>query len=81
MAASVQKVRDRIDEALKASGEIKEGNYITVKVEKAGLFGKSHLALTGRTTSEAMKAKVMEVAESAAEGVEVENQLRVSTTS
>jgi osmotically-inducible protein OsmY len=81
MAASAQKVRDRIDAALKASSKIKEGNYVTVKTEKAGLFGKTHIALTGRTISESMKATIGEIAESAAEGLAVENQLRVSTTS
>lgn len=81
MAASAAKVRDLIDEALKASSDIKEGNYVTVKVEKSGLFGKAHIALTGRTTSEAVKAKVYEIAEANAGGVEVQNQLRISTTS
>lgn len=81
MAASAQKVRDKIDQALKASDEIGAGNYVTVKVEKSGLFGKGNIVLTGRTTSEAMKEKIQKIAESAAEGVEVQNQLRVSTTS
>ena len=81
MAASASKVRDLIDEAIKASNEIKEGNYVTVKVEKTGLFGKSHISLTGRTTSEAMKEKINEIATANAAGVEVQNQLRVSTTS
>ena len=80
MAASAQKVRDRIDEALKASSEIKEGNYVTVKVEKAGLFGKAHIVLTGRTTSGAMKTKINEIAASVAEGIEITDQLRVSST-
>ena len=79
MAASASKVRDTIDQAIKTSSEIKEGNYVTVKVEKSGLFGKAYIALTGRTTSEAMKQKIQEIAEANAGGVEVKNQLRVST--
>jgi osmotically-inducible protein OsmY len=81
MAASVQKIRDRIESALQTSEEVNEGNYVTVKVEKAGLFGKGSIALTGRARSEAMKTKIFEIAQSAAEGVEVKNELRVSTTS
>jgi osmotically-inducible protein OsmY len=80
MAASAQKVRDKIEEALRASTEIKEGNYVTVKVEKAGLFGKAHIALAGRTTSEATKTKIIEIASSISEGIEIQDQLRVSTT-
>lgn len=80
MAASANKVRDLIDEAIKASSEVKEGNYVTVKVEKSGLFGKAHITLTGRTTSEVVKAKVNEIAVANAAGVDVRNEMRVSTT-
>jgi osmotically-inducible protein OsmY len=81
MAASAQKVRDAIDNAVKASTEIKPGNYVTVKVEKKGLFGKGAVVLTGRCTSEKDKAKIEEVAKSVAGDVSVESRLRVSTVS
>jgi hypothetical protein len=63
------------------SDEIKPGNYVTVKVEKQGLFGKPYIVLTGRCTSEKDKAKVEEIANANAEDVKVESQLRVSSTS
>lgn len=81
MAASAQKTRDAIDNAVKGSSEIKPGNYVTVKVEKKGLFGKPFIALTGRCTSEKDKAKVEEIAVATAGEIKVENRLRVSTTS
>lgn len=81
MAGSIQKTRDAIDNAIKGSTDIKPGNYITVKTEKQGLFGKPFIVLTGRCTSEKDKAKVDEVAQGAAGAVKVENRLRVSTTS
>ena len=79
MAASAQKVRDAIDNAIKNSDEIKPGNYVTVKVEKQGLFGKPFIVLTGRCTSEKDKSKIEEVAAGVAGDVKVENKLRVST--
>lgn len=79
MAANAQKVRDKIDQALKDSNDIGAGNYVTVKTEKSGLFGKGYIVLSGRATSEAMITKIVEIAEAHAEGVEVKNQLRVST--
>ncbi len=79
MASAAQKVRDAIDNAIKASDEIKPGNYITVKVEKQGLFGKPFIQLTGRCTSEKDKAKVEEIAQANAGDVKVESSLRVST--
>ena len=81
MAVSAQKARDAIDNAIKGSSEIRPGNYITVKVEKKGLFGKGAVVLSGRCTSERDKAKVEEIANEAAGGVDVESRLRVSTTS
>ena len=81
MAGSIQKARDAIDNAIKGSSEIKPGNYITVKTDKQGLFGKPFIVLTGRCTSEKDKAKVEEVATAAAGEFKVESQLRVSTTS
>lgn len=81
MAGSIQKTRDAIDNAIKGSTEIKPGNYVTVKSEKKGLFGKPFIVLSGRCTSEKDKAKVEEIAQQAAGEVKVESRLRVSTTS
>lgn len=81
MALSAAKARDAIDNAIKASDQIGPGNYITVKVEKQGLFGKPYIALTGRVTSEKIKTTVSEIAEGSAGGVKVENTLRISTIS
>lgn len=79
MAGNIQKVRDDIDNAIKNSTEIKPGNYITVKVEKQGLFSKPFIVLTGRCTSEKDKTKVEEVAQAAAGDTKLESKLRVST--
>ncbi|MFW5743172.1 MAG: hypothetical protein ACOC6J_07285 [Spirochaetota bacterium] len=81
MAGSIQKTRDAIDNAIKGSTEIKPGNYVTVKSEKQGLFGKPFIVLSGRCTSEKDKVKVEEIAQQAAGEVKVESRLRVSTTS
>ena len=81
MAGSIQKTRDAIDNAIKGSTEIKPGNYVTVKSEKHGLFGKPFIVLSGRCTSEKDKAKVEEIAQQAAGEVKIESRLRVSTTS
>ena len=80
MAASPQKVCDAIDSALKASTEIKPGNYVTVKIEKKGLFAKPIIVLTGRCTSEKDKAIIEGVATGAAGEIGFDNRLRVSTT-
>ena len=81
MAISPQKARDAVDNALKSSTEVRPGNYVTIKVEKKGLFGKSTLVLSGRCTSERDKAKIEEIANEAAGGVAVDSRLRVSSTS
>lgn len=81
MAASAKKVRDDIDNAIKNSDEVKPGNYVTVKVEKSGMFGKPFIQLTGRCTSEKDKSKIEEIAQANASDVKVESSLRVSTVS
>lgn len=81
MAVSAQKARDAVDNAIKNSTEIKPGNYVTVKVEKQGLFGKPSVVLTGRCTSEKDKAKIEEIAHGAAGDAKMESRLRVSTVS
>ncbi|MFP4114052.1 MAG: hypothetical protein ACOC2Y_04490 [Spirochaetota bacterium] len=70
-----------MDNAIKNSTEIKPGNYVTVKVEKQGLFGKGSVVLTGRCTSEKDKAKIEEIAREAAADAKIESRLRVSTVS
>ena len=79
MAGSAQKAVDAIDRAIKGSAEVKPGNYVTVKVEKGGLFGKAKIVLTGRSTSEKDKAKIEEIATANAGDFEVESRLRVSS--
>jgi osmotically-inducible protein OsmY len=81
MAASAKKVRDDIDNAIKNSDEVKPGNYVTVKVEKQGMFGKPFIQLTGRCTSEKDKTKIEEIARANASDVKLESSLRVSTVS
>jgi hypothetical protein len=81
MAGSIQKTRDAIDNAIKGSTEIKPGNYVTVKSEKQGLFGKPFILLSGRCTSEKDKAKIEEIAQQAAGDVKIDSRLRVSSTS
>lgn len=81
MAGSIQKTRDAIDNAIKGSTEIKPGNYVTVKSEKQGLFGKPFIVLSGRCTSEKDKAKIEEIAQQAAGDVKIDSRLRVSSTS
>jgi osmotically-inducible protein OsmY len=78
MAGSAQKTADTIDRAIKASDEVKPGNYVMVKVEKAGLFGKATIVLTGRTTSERDKATIERIATSMAGTIPVESRLRVT---
>lgn len=81
MAGSIQKTRDAIDNAIKGSAEIKPGNYVTVKSEKQGLFGKPFILLSGRCTSEKDKATIEEIAQQAAGDVKIDSRLRVSSTS
>lgn len=80
MAKAADKARDAIDQAIKASKDVREGNYVTVVVEKAGLFAKPHIALTGRALSEAIRTKIQEIAEANADGVEVQNRIQINTT-
>jgi osmotically-inducible protein OsmY len=81
--ASAAKVRDAIDNALKASEEIKEGNYITVSVEKKGVlgFGGQTVVLSGRVTSEKVMEAAARIAEEHAQGLEVANKLRIGKVS
>jgi TATA-box binding protein (TBP) (component of TFIID and TFIIIB) len=83
MAQSAQKVKDKVYWAIKNSNEIKEGNYVSVAVEKSGFlfFGSSKLVLTGRTTSEKDKEKIESIARENAGEVEIESRLRVGKTS
>ena len=83
MAASAQKAKDKVYWAIKNSTELKEGNYVSVAIEKTGFlfFGSSKLVLTGRTTSEKDKEKIESIAKQEAGDVEVESRLRVGKTS
>lgn len=81
--ASAAKVRDTIDNAIKASAEIKEGNYITVSVEKKGMLGLGgqSIVLSGRVTSEKVMEVANRIAEENASGVGIVNKLRVGKAS
>jgi len=83
MAANPKKVRDAIEQAIRSSSEIREGNYVTVSVEKTGflMFGSSKIVLTGRSRSEKDKIKIDEIAGQNAEGMEIDSRLKISTTS
>jgi osmotically-inducible protein OsmY len=81
--ASAGKIRDDIDNAIKASGEVKEGNYITVSVEKKGVlgFGGQTIVLSGRVTGEKVMEAVTKIAAEHAGGLEVANKLRIGKVS
>lgn len=83
MATSPNKAKDKVYWAIKNATEIKEGNYVSVSVEKSGFlfFGSSKLVLTGRTTSEKDKETIEGIAKREAGDVEVESRLRVGKTS
>lgn len=81
MAANIKKVRDDVDNAIKGSDQVKPGNYVTVKIEKQGMFGKPFIQLSGRCTSEKDKATIEAIANENASGVAVESTLRISTVS
>jgi hypothetical protein len=80
MAKAADKARDAIDQAIRASKDVREGNYVTVVVEKAGLFAKPHIALTGRALKEEIKAKIQEIAEAHADGFEIQNRIQINTS-
>ena len=81
--ASAAKVRDAIDNAIKASDQVKEGNYITVSVEKKGMLGLGgqRIVLSGRATSDKVIEAVTKIADEHAAGLEVVNNLRLGKAS
>jgi osmotically-inducible protein OsmY len=78
MASNAEKIKTRIQDALKSSPDLKAGNYISVSAKRDGLpiFGKFHLELTGRAASDKDKAKIEEIAKSLAEGLEITSYVR-----
>ncbi len=80
MAVSATKARDMIEQAIRGSETVGEGNYVTVKVEKSGFlfFGSTKIVLTGRTKSDKDKVAIEELAKANSGGAEVESRLRVS---
>jgi TATA-box binding protein (TBP) (component of TFIID and TFIIIB) len=83
MAANAEKVKMKIDNAIKNSDQVKEGNYISVKVLKTGFlfFGSKKIQLTGRATSEKMKEVIEGIAKEHVGDLEMVSEIRVSSTS
>ncbi|NBF41910.1 MAG: hypothetical protein GVY14_15985 [Spirochaetes bacterium] len=79
--AAGDKIKDKVYWAIKNSSELKPGNYVTVSVEKKGLFGKPKIVLSGRTPSETEQEKVINVAKEAAGDLEVESRLGITKVS
>jgi hypothetical protein len=78
MASNAEKIKTKIQDAIKSSPELKAGNYISVNTKRDGLpiFGKFHLELTGRAASDKDKAKIEEIAKGLAEGLDVVSYVR-----
>ena len=79
--AAGDKIKDKVYWAIKNSSELKPGKYVTVSVEKKGLFGKPKIVLSGRTPSETEQEKVINVAKEAAGDLEVESRLGITKVS
>ena len=78
MASNAEKIKTRIQDAIKASPDVKAGNYISVSAKRVGLpiFGTYHIEVSGRVASDKDKAKIEEIAKSLAEGLEVVSYVR-----
>jgi hypothetical protein len=81
LMAAADKIKDKVYWAIKNSDQLKPGNYVSVSVEKKGLFGKPRIILSGRTPSESEQEKVMAVAREAAGDLEVESRLGITKVS
>ena len=79
--AAGDKIKDKVYWAIKNSSDLKPGNYVTVSVEKKGMFGKPKIVLSGRTPSESEQEKVLNVAKGAAGDLEVESRLGITKVS
>ncbi len=82
MATSSDRLKTKIYDAIKASSEIKPGNYISVNVKTGGLFGfgKRVIELTGRANSDKDKEAIEKIARDLAEGAEVVSTVRTGRT-
>ncbi len=81
MATSAERLKTKIYEAIKASSEIKPGNYISVNVKSVGfLFGKRVIELTGRANSDKDKEVIERIARELSEGAEVVSTVRTGRT-
>jgi len=78
MANKADKVKTKIQDAIKGSQEIKAGNYISVNTKRDGLplVGKVRIELTGRAASDKDKAKIEEIAKGLSEGLEIVSYIR-----
>ncbi len=78
MANNADKIKTKIQDAIKTSPDLKAGNYISVSAKRDGLpiIGKFHLELSGRAASDKDKAKIEEIAKGLAEGMEIVSYVR-----
>lgn len=79
MAANAQKVRDDIHTAIQGDATIKDKSHVSVTVVNVGLpvLGKKQIQLTGRVARDDEKTKILDLARSAAKGLEVVDKIRV----
>ena len=77
-----EKIKQKIDSAIKDSEDVQAGNYISVTLKKTGPlgFGKKQIELSGRAASEKAKTTIEEIARQHAEGLEVISQIRLGRT-
>ena len=78
MANNAEKIKTKIQDAIKNAPELKAGNYISVSAKRDGLpiIGKFHLELSGRAASDKDKARIEEIAKGLAEGMEIVSYVR-----
>ncbi|MFO8065372.1 MAG: BON domain-containing protein [Spirochaetota bacterium] len=79
--ASGDKIKDKVYWAIKNSDQLKPGNYVSVSLDKKGLFGKPKIVLTGRSPSESEQEKVMSIAREAAGDYELVNRMGITKSS
>ena len=78
MANRAEKIKTKIQDAIKAAPDVKAGNYISVSAKHSGppIFGKYHIEISGRAGSDKEKAKIEEIAKGLAEGLEIVSYVR-----
>ena len=83
MAQSPNKLKETLENAIRASSEIGAGNYVSVSVKKKGFLGSGGLevTLTGRCKSEKTKDAVEAIIKEHAPDAALVDSLRVGGTS